>query len=197
MGHSCLIARGQCLLAGYPSCLQDPARRRGDRHGCSGSPIHTEACPRGRGRALSSAPGFFGDLVQCSAHGVGWKSSTQDAYRCAVETSMHRSCLQSLRSSVRYLAKSLARFPSPWERPWLSIPSSPTLSLLCSLFCLFPCGLETHDSLTDYVAGSWKSLRPTRILLHLLLPRDAGAVVAFHMYVLIILYPVSQRLGSM
>lgn len=115
--------------------------------------------------ALSSAPGFFGDLVQCSAHGVGWKSTTQDACRCAVETSMHRSCLQSLRSSVRYLAKLLARFPSPWERPWLAIASSPILSLLCSLFCLFPCGLETHDSLTDYVAGSWKSLRPTRILL--------------------------------
>lgn len=97
-------------------------------------PIQKHAPGAGAG-ALSSAQGFFGDLVQCSAHGVGWKSSTQDAFRCTVETSMHRRCLQSVGSSVRYQAKSLARFPLAMGTPLarhsrLSYSVSSVLALL-------------------------------------------------------------------
>lgn len=94
--------------------------------------------------ALSSARGFFGDLVQCSAHGVGWKSSTQDAFRCAVETSMHRRCLQSVGSSVRYQAKSLARFPLAMGTPLAR--HSRLFYSVSSLLALLPVSMWLGDA---------------------------------------------------
>lgn len=97
------------------------------------APLPYRSLPPEQGPVVFLLPGFLRDLVQCSAHGVGWKSSTQDACRRSVETSM-----QGRLSSkhYRYQATLLARFPSPWERPWLDFPASPILSLVCSVFCL-------------------------------------------------------------
>ena len=179
------------MLAGYPSCLQDPARRP---PWVFRLPWPYRRLPSEQRPVLFLLPGFLRDLVQCSAHGVGWKFSTQVACRCSVKTSMQS---RLFFKALKIPSNIVGKIPLPMGTPLAQRSRlSYSVSSLLSLLPLFPCGLESHDSLTDYVAGSWKNLSATRILLHLLLSGDTRVAAASHAYFLIILYPVSQRLGS-
>lgn len=144
-------------------------------------------------RPLSSARVSSGSSPVFCPWG-GLEISTQVACRCSVKTSMQsRLFFKALKISSNIVGK----VPLPMGTPLARRSRlSYSVSSLLSLLPLFPCGLESHDSLTDYVAGSWKSLSATRILLHLLLAGDTRVAAASHAYFLIILYPVSQRLGS-
>lgn len=95
---------------------------------------------------------------------------------------------KALKAHSKTPSKILGKVPLPMGTPLAHHSRlSYSVSSLLSLLPLFPCGSESHDSLTDYIAGSWKSLSPSRILLHLLFPGDTGPAVAFHAYFLITL----------
>lgn len=105
--------------------------------------------PPEQGPVLILLPGFLRDLVQCSAHGVGWKSSTQDACRCSVETSMQGR--QAFSKALKIPSNIVGKVPLPMGTPLARRSRlSYSVSSLLSPLPLFPCGLESHDSLTDY-----------------------------------------------
>lgn len=90
---------------------------------------------------------------------------------------------KALKAHSKIPSKIVGKVPLPMGTPLARHSRlSYSASRLFSLLPLFPCGLQSHNSLTDYVAGSWKSLNPTHILLHLFFPGDTGAAVAFHAY---------------